>query len=119
MPELGLSAARQMATVTARARSKQKRDRLRNQPDSELFNADAPSCKSLALHLEQFDFEDQRGIRRYHAACPASAIAQLWRDDERALATDLHRGDTFVPAGNDPLSADRKLEGSAAVERAV
>src|SRR5205814_3896662 len=75
--------------------------------------------EALTLHFEQFDFEDQRGIRRYHTACAARAIAELGWDDEGTLTADLHGGDTFVPTGDDPLSADGELKWPAAVERAV
>src|SRR5436853_98684 len=60
-----------------------------------------------------------RGIRRYHTACAARAIAELGWDDEGTLTADLHGGDTFVPTGDDPLSADGELKWPAAVERAV
>src|SRR5712691_4977893 len=73
----------------------------------------------LTLYVEQFDFKDQRGVRWYHAARAAGTIAELRRDDEGALTADLHRGDTFIPTGDDPLSADGKLERLAAVERTV
>src|SRR5262245_16004303 len=68
---------------------------------------------------EQFDLEDQRRVRRDHPADPARAVAEIGRDDEGALAADLHRGNAFVPARDDLPSADRKLERLAAVERAV
>src|ERR1700681_2315642 len=47
---------------------------------------------SSALHAEQFDVEDQRGVRGDDAAGAACAIAERGRDDEGALAADLHRG---------------------------
>src|SRR5258707_83071 len=71
----------------------------------------------LSLHVEQLDFEDQRGVGRNDAARAARAIAERRRDDQRALAADLHRGNALVPAGNHPLLADRKLERHAAVDR--
>src|SRR5262249_55472635 len=36
-----------------------------------------------------------------------------------ALAADFHRGDAFVPAGNDTLLTNRKLERLVAVDRRV
>ena len=66
---------------------------------------------------EQFDVEDQRRVRRNDAAGAARAIAELGRDDQRALAADLHGGDAFVPAGDDLVLADRKLERLAAIDR--
>src|SRR6476661_1487255 len=74
---------------------------------------------ALALHAEQLDLENQRGVRRYHAARAAGAVAECGWDDERALTADLHRGDPFIPAGDDSLPADGKLERLAAVERTV
>src|SRR3954464_12968679 len=44
----------------------------------------------LTLPVEQFHFEDQRRIRRDDTAGSAGAVAELGRDDERALAADLH-----------------------------
>src|SRR2546423_15689367 len=73
----------------------------------------------LALHPEQFDFKDQRGVRWYHAACTARSIAEFRWNDEGALAADLHGGDAFVPAGDHPFLSDRKFERLAAVERRV
>src|SRR5215472_13608631 len=72
-----------------------------------------------ALHVEQLDLEDQRRVGRDDAAGATRAVAELWRDDERALAADLHRGDPFVPAGDDLMLAERKLERLPAIERAV
>src|SRR6185295_11662493 len=73
----------------------------------------------LALHAEQFDVEDQRGVRRYQAARAASAIPKCWRNDEGALAADLHRGDAFIPTGDDLLLPDGKLERLTAIDRTV
>src|SRR6266700_1391793 len=75
--------------------------------------------ESLALHVEQFDVEDQRGIRRDDAARAARAIAELGRDDEGALAADLHGGDALIPTADDLTLADGKLERLTAVERTV
>src|SRR3954447_14398493 len=72
--------------------------------------------RKLSLHVEQFDLEDQSGVGRNDAARTARAIAEGRRDDQGALAADLHRGNALVPAGNDPLLADRKLEWLAAVD---
>src|SRR5436190_13740730 len=72
-----------------------------------------------ALHVEQLDVEHQRGVGRDHATGAARAIAERGRNDEGALAADLHGGDALVPAGNDPARADRELERLAAIDRAV
>src|ERR1700728_1601821 len=73
----------------------------------------------LALDVEQFDVEDQRRVRRKDAAGAARAVAEIGRNDQSAFAADLHGGDAFVPAGDDVVSADRKLEWLAAIDRAV
>src|SRR6185369_4196421 len=63
--------------------------------------------------------EHQRRIRRDHAARAARAIAERGRDDQRALAADLHGSDTFVPALDDAALADRKIERLVAVDGGV
>src|SRR5579863_6436724 len=72
-----------------------------------------------ALHLEQFDLEEQRRVRRDHAAGAASAVTQRRRNDQRALAADFHRGDALIPTRNHLTLSDRKFERLVAVDRAV
>src|SRR5580704_15771028 len=74
---------------------------------------------SPSLHIEQFDVEDQRGVGRDDAAGAARPVAELGRDDQGALAADLHAGDALVPAGDDLMPPERELERLTAVERAV
>src|SRR6202035_5407839 len=69
--------------------------------------------------VEQLDVEDQRGVWRNDAAGAAGAIAELGRNDQRALAADLHGRDAFVPAGDDLVQADLELERLVAVDRGV
>src|SRR6185312_336745 len=71
------------------------------------------------LHGKQFDVEDQRSVRRDHAAGTARAITQRRRDDQRALAADFHGGDALVPSGDHAMLADRKLERLVAVDGGV
>src|SRR5271155_3617812 len=71
------------------------------------------------LHAEQIDFEYQRGARRDVGAGAARAVAQVRRNDQRALAADMHGGDAFVPALDDLALADREGKRFAPVERAV
>jgi hypothetical protein len=52
------------------------------------------------LHTEEIDVEDQHGIRWVDAASAARAVAQVRRNDQRALAADMHGGETLVPALN-------------------
>src|SRR5579863_5842988 len=75
--------------------------------------------RASALHVEQFDVEDQGRVRRYDAAGAARAITELRRNDQSALAADFHRGDTFVPARNHLALSDRKLERIVAIDRGV
>src|ERR1700744_6074083 len=72
-----------------------------------------------SLHAEQLDVEHQRRVRRDHAAGAARAVAKLRRDDQRAVAADLHGGDALVPAGDHLSLADREGEGLVAIVRAV
>src|ERR1700723_4217290 len=53
------------------------------------------------LHADQIDFEHQRGARRDVGAGAVRAIAQVRRNDQRALAAYVHGGEAFVPALDD------------------
>src|ERR1700730_10449650 len=75
--------------------------------------------RQLPLHVEQFDVEHQRRVRRNDAAGAAGAVAERGWNDQGALAADLHGGDAFVPAGDHLALPDRKLERLIAVDRAV
>src|SRR5579863_2314435 len=77
------------------------------------------SLRGSALDLKQFDLEEQRCVWRDHAAGATSAVTQRGRNDQRALASDFHRGNAFVPAGDHPALSDRKFERLVAVDRAV
>src|SRR5690348_10334721 len=68
------------------------------------------------LDRQQLDVENQRGVGRNDTAGTALSIAELRRNDQRSLAADLHGGDALIPAGDDALHADGKLEGRAAVD---
>src|SRR6266576_1958543 len=71
------------------------------------------------LHRQQFDIEHQRRVRWNRTAGTARAVTQRGRNDQRALAADLHAGDAFVPARDHAALADRKLERLVAVDRRV
>src|SRR5262245_15826531 len=75
--------------------------------------------KSASLHRQQLDVEHQRRIRRDHAAGTAGAVAERRRNDQRALAADLHGGDALVPALDDAALADWEVERLVAVDRRV
>src|SRR5262249_57170162 len=72
-----------------------------------------------SLHREQLDIEHQRRIRRDHPAGAAGAVAERGRNDQRALAADLHGGDALVPALDDAALADREIERLVAVDPRV
>src|SRR5450631_2905690 len=78
-----------------------------------------PPSSSRSFYVQEFDIEHQGRVWRDHAAGAPRAIAERGRNDQRALAADLHGGDAFVPAGDHPMLADRKLERLVAVERRV
>src|SRR5690606_5959219 len=67
------------------------------------------------LHFEEVDLEEQRGVRRDHAAGPAGAVAELGRDHEPAGATDPHAGDALIPAADHVAGAEREAERLAPV----
>src|SRR5688500_7912896 len=67
-------------------------------------------CYAVLLHIQQLDFENQRRIRRNHPAGAPRAIAELGRDDEQALASDLHAGHALVPALDHPAASQGKRE---------
>src|SRR3954451_1419824 len=71
------------------------------------------------LHRQQFDVEHQRRVWRDDAACPARAVTERRRNDQRTLAADLHGGNAFVPPGDHPALPDRKLERLVAVDGRV
>src|SRR6516162_10913141 len=76
-------------------------------------------CRPSALHVEQLDVEDQRRVRRNDAAGAACAVAERGRNDQRALAADLHGGNALVPAGDHAVLADRKLERLIAIDGGI
>lgn len=73
----------------------------------------------MLANAEQLHVEDQRGVRGNIAPGAARAIAHLGRDHERALAADLHAGDTFVPAADHLPRAEIEVERLAPVAGAV
>src|ERR1700730_5900544 len=78
-----------------------------------------PTVTTPSLDRQQLDLEDHRGVGGEGAAGAAGAVAELGRNDEGALAADLHRADALIPTADDLTLADDKLERLAAVERAV
>src|SRR5215472_13374693 len=80
-----------------------------------------PRCQraNVALNPQQLDVEDQCRVGGDDAAGTARAVAELGRDDQRALAADLHAGDTFVPSLYHLPGAEPEAEWRAAIDRAV
>src|SRR4051794_17909953 len=76
-------------------------------------------ARRRSTDAEQLDVEHERGVGRDHAACPAAAVAERRRNDERALAANLHAGDALVPAGDHLTGAEHEHERIVAIARAV
>src|SRR5262245_23449614 len=79
------------------------------------------SCPAdlILLHAEKLDVEQQRSVRRDRAASAPGAIAHLRRNDEGALAADLHAGYAFIPALDDLAFAEAECEWLAAIDGRV
>src|SRR3990172_3631067 len=73
---------------------------------------------SLA-HVQQFHIEDEGSVFGNHRRRPPGAVAEVRRDDEAALAADLHGDETFIPARNDVADPQREGERLLAFQRAV
>src|SRR6476469_4571933 len=71
------------------------------------------------LHRQQFDIEHQRGVRGDDAASATRPVTERRRNDQRALAADVHRTDAFVPARNHLALADLELERLVAVDGGI
>src|SRR5438034_10615902 len=68
-----------------------------------------------SMDAEEFDVEDQRGVRRDHAACTAGAVAHFRRDSELAFPSHLHSGHSLVPTLDDLSCPESELERLSAV----
>src|SRR5436305_13276360 len=77
-----------------------------------------PDAKSL-LDVEQLDLEREPRVRRDVRAGAARAVAQRRRDDQLALAADLHPHHPLVPPLDDGVAAEDEHERLAALARAV
>src|SRR3954452_15353005 len=71
------------------------------------------------LHGQQFDVEHQRSVRRNDTAGAARAITEFRRNDQRALAADLHRADALIAAADHLPYADLEFERFVAIDRRV
>src|SRR5690349_16533493 len=77
-------------------------------------------CFTVRLpHTEQFDVENQRGVRWDHTACTARSVSQIRRDGEFTLASHLHPLHPFVPALYDSPRAERKRKGLSTIDGAI
>src|SRR2546423_2286751 len=72
------------------------------------------------LHADQLDLEHERRVGRddsragVRVGLTLGAVRERRGDDELALATRGHAGDTFIPSGNHLALADREVEGLVA-----
>src|SRR4051794_17104271 len=62
------------------------------------------------MRVEQLDLEQQRGARWDDARGAVRAVAERRRDDQAALAADLHPLHALVPAANDLAGAEPEAE---------
>src|ERR1700710_228078 len=85
----------------------------------EIFTVPPSFAAPGLFYGQQFDVEHQRGVGWNDAAGAAGAVAERGRNDQGALAADLHGGDAPPPAADDRSLADRKLERLVAVDRGV
>src|SRR5574343_680915 len=74
-----------------------------------------PDLTPRYLDGQQFDVEDQGGVRWNHAAGAARAVAQIGRDDQLAAAAHFHALYAFVPATEHHAGAQGEFERIIAV----
>src|SRR5262249_11957457 len=63
-----------------------------------------------STHIQKFDIEDERRIRRNHASGSLCSIPERGRDGQRSLSTDLHSSHTLVPTRNHFARAEAERE---------
>src|SRR5260221_8840894 len=78
-----------------------------------------PDRPSSLFHVDQLDVENERRVGRNHSAGAALAVAHVGRNDQRALAANLHSRDTHVPALDHAAAAHWKVEWHVAIPRTV
>src|SRR6185436_16040570 len=81
--------------------------------------ARAPRCRQYSTHIQKFDVEDERRVRRNHASGPLCSVPERRRNGERTLSADLHAGNTLVPARNYFSGAKAECERFVSIARAV
>src|SRR4029079_122278 len=69
--------------------------------------ADSMRVSRRLLQRQQFDFEDERRVRRDRAVADVS-VGERWRDDQLAEAPDFHAGQALVPSLDDGSSTQRE-----------
>src|SRR4029077_8383298 len=89
-----------------------------SRPTSRKTSADGVE-RARSPQLEELDLEQQRGVGRDDAPRAARAVAEARRDEQGALAADLHARHPFVPALDDLPLAEPERERAPAVQRAV
>src|SRR3546814_8720635 len=65
------------------------------------------SSKRL-FEVDQYDIEDQRGVRRNHPAGAAGTIPELGRDEQGVMAADHHAGIATVTTADHTAGPERK-----------
>src|SRR6185437_2167164 len=76
-------------------------------------------CTGRLPHTEQFDVENQRGVRWDHSAGTTRSVSQVGWDGKFALAPHLHPLHPFVPALNDPPGTEGKREGLSTIDGTI
>ena len=67
----------------------------------------------------QLDFEDKRGIRRHCVASALQAVTELRRNDQLALAADIHGRGSLGPTRDQAIHALHVVESAAVIRRRV
>jgi len=70
------------------------------------------------IECKKLDLENECRVRR-NSWTPAGPVGEARRNDELALFADFHSGDTLIPPLDDLALAEREIEGSIAIARAV
>src|SRR5439155_18716853 len=69
--------------------------------------------------LQELDFESQFRVRRNIPARSFFSVGELGRNDEFALAADLHADHALIPASDDLSITEDELERLLAIETAI
>src|SRR5712675_2018636 len=89
--------------------------RLRAQKPREGFVV----CVAQSADAEQFNFENQCGVRRNRAWITVASVGQFWWDGKLDLVADFHLGHTKIPPGDDLPRAKDERERLVAIHGTV